>query len=346
MSYISPRHQGRTIFLTGGSGVVGQALLARLAPSPVICLVRRTSLKAPWATRIAGDISLPRFGLTQTQLRNLAKRIDCIVHAAAVTEFAGDDELTFRTNVQSLENIFELAALADVPLYHLSTAFVRPCAQSGSPVGDVPYVISKREGERLVRESGLPYVIIRPSIVIGDSSSGVIARFQAFHNVVSSFLNGFLPMMPASPEAFLDFIPQDALAEVIVALINENRTGAEYWITSGAGSLTIRRIGSIAKEFARARRHTLELPRFMPPDTIDRLIRPAFMSALSPAIRKRCERLLQVSAYLCISEPFTTSLPELQQRLKLPPLPDLEAAFVQSLNYWAETTSYFRRVAV
>jgi thioester reductase-like protein len=334
------------IFLTGGTGVVGQALLERLDPSSVTCLVRQATPQTAAAHNVVGNICQPRFGLGHAEFEQLADGVDYIIHAAAVTDFSSKDELVFKTNVDSLQNIFEFASLSRAPLYHISTAFVRPCAgdEEQQQVGEPLYAISKRRGECLVRNSGLPHVIIRPSIVIGDSKSGVISRFQGFHSIIGTFLNGSLPMMPASPEAYIDFIPQDTLADAIVALLREGTTQGEYWITSGDQSLTITRIGSIVKEFSRRLGRSLELPRFMSRDTVDRLIRPVFLSAMSPAIRKRFERLLDLSSYLCIDEPFATSMPELRRSLRLLPVPDLEQAFENGLDYWARTTGFLRRI--
>ncbi|MGB8507547.1 MAG: SDR family oxidoreductase [Pyrinomonadaceae bacterium] len=345
MSQHSSLGQRRRIFLTGASGVVGQALLSRLDAASVTCLVRQTNTSIPAATTVVGDISLPRFGMSCEQFRDLAKGIDCVIHAAAVTDFSKSDELVIKTNVGGLDSVFELAAAADVPLYHISTAFVRSGQPDNACTQEPTYAFTKREGERLVRESGLRSVIIRPSIVIGDSKSGRIARFQGFHSVIGAVLNGFMPMMPASPEAYIDCIPQDTLAEAILALVDDGRDCGEYWITSGNRSLTIGRIAEIVKEFTSQLGCSFSLPRFVSAEMVDRLLRPVFMSALHPALQKRFERLLKISAYLCIDDPFTTSLPELQRCLNLSPLPDLEMAFTRGLSYWAEATGYAARQA-
>ena len=338
----SLRKQQPNIFLTGGSGVIGQALLARLNPSSVTCLLRQTDLNVPGISTVRGDICLPRFGLDRSQLQDLANRIDCIVHCAALTDFTREGDIVFRTNVHSLESVLELAALAHAPLFHISTAFVRPCK---TDTAEPSYAISKREGERLVSSSGVQHVIIRPSIVVGDSTSGAITRFQGFHTVIGAFLNGMLPMMPASPKAYVDFIPQDVVAETIVALINEWRIGEDYWITSGHESLTIERIGAIVKEFAQSLGKTMDLPRFFSRDTVDRLILPVFLAELAPPIRRKFERLLQISSYLCIDEPFTSSMPELRSRLNLTTSPPLELAFKRGLAYWSHATGYGKRLA-
>jgi len=158
-------------------------------------------------------------------------------------------------------------------------------------------------------------------------------------------MNGFMPIMPASPQAYIDCIPQDTLAEAIVTLIEDGRDCGEYWITAGNRSLTIGRMGEIVRDFAARLGCSFSLPRFVSAEMVDRLLRPAFMSALHPALQKRFERLLKISAYLCIDDPFVTSLPELQICLNLNPLPDLETAFTRGLTYWADATGYAARRA-
>ncbi len=334
----------RTVFLTGASGVIGQALLARMDPRSVICLVRKTSVSHPDVMTVEGDISLPRFGWSSEQWQDITGRIDCIVHAAAVTDFHKPADKIMRANVNSLENVFELASAAKAPLYHLSTAFVRPTRTSGTKE-ELAYAVSKREGERLVRESGLRHVIIRPSIVIGDSKSGTIARFQGFHSVIGGVLEGFLPIVPASPAAFIDCIPQDVVAEVILALIEEGRTEGEYWITSGERALTSRRICEILGEFVGSLGGSFTSPRFVSPDMVERLLRPVFMPALPISLQKRFERLLKISNYLLIDEAFPSSLNELDGRLGLAPFPDLKEAVMRGLGYWANASGFAKRAA-
>jgi nucleoside-diphosphate-sugar epimerase len=320
-------------------------MLARLTPSSVICLVRRTPVNNPDVETIFGDVSLPYFGLSRERIRDIGGRIDCIVHAAAVTDFSKSDELVLRTNVSAVEHILELASTARVPLYHLSTAFVRaPARPEGAPK-EPTYAISKREGERMVKGSGVPYSIIRPSIIIGESATGVIARFQGVHGVAGSILKGVLPMMPASPESYLDFVPQDVVAEAVIAIANEGRVGEDYWITAGPSALTVRRVIELIVEFSRSVGRPVSFPKFIAPDFVERLLRPVFMPAMPPSLQKGLERVIQISSYLSIDEPFPTSLPALQERLGLPRLPDLEAAFVRGLAYWAEKTGFARRAS-
>src|SRR5216683_1839601 len=102
---ISPdKKPQRTIFLTGGSGVIGQALIKKMDARSVICLVRQTPVSHPNAMTVKGDISLPRFGLSAERWREVAARTDCILHSAAVTDFHKPDDKVMKANVNSLEN--------------------------------------------------------------------------------------------------------------------------------------------------------------------------------------------------------------------------------------------------
>ena len=323
----------KKVFLTGASGVVGQALIARMDPRSVICLVRQTALRSPDVMTVKGDIELPKFGWTNGRWRDIANRIDCVVHAAAITSFHKPAGKVMQANVDSLDNIFELCAASKAPLYHISSAFVRPARIPGNNK-ELAYAISKREAERRVRESGLPHVIVRPSIVIGDSTSGAIARLQGFHSILGGVLDGSLPILPASPHAYIDCVPQDTLAEVILALIAEGRMVADYWITAGERAITMSGLSDILDKYAAGQGFSFTRPRFVTPDMVERLLRPVFLPALPASVQRRFERLLKMSAYLLIDEVFPTSLPELGARLHISPLPDLELAVLRGLDFW------------
>lgn len=323
------------ILLTGASGVVGQALLAKLQAHCVICLTHATPVNTSGITTISGDIARPHLGIPKSQYQDIAKRIDCIIHAAAITDFSQPSELIERTNVGGLKNMLELAAIAQVPIHYISTAFIK--AYQRTQQGENMYTISKRQGEKLVRESGLKSTIIRPSIIIGDSRTGHIARFQGIYQVISSWLRGLLPLVPMLPQAYIDFIPQDIVASAIAALVEQNCTG-EFWLTSGSQALTVNKIANLVVEFARNRELMVDFPQFVNPDFLERLNCPEFVPALPKPAIKGFNWFRQVSPYLSNVVPFPSCLPEINARYNLPSLPKLETAFMRSLDYWANQT--------
>jgi uncharacterized protein YbjT (DUF2867 family) len=84
-------------------------------------------------------------------------------------------------------------------LYHVSTAFVHTKVAGDRGRTAIGYASSKRAAEEVIRSSGVPHVILRPSVVIGDSVTGEIAAFQGLHQVVAGMFAGMVPMIPFDP---------------------------------------------------------------------------------------------------------------------------------------------------
>jgi len=82
------RHK-KTLLLTGGSGVVGRALIDELAHDfEIVCLRNRRPIADPrLAGEFAGRLDHPTLGLAADEYRRLAHRVDAIVHSAAVTNW-------------------------------------------------------------------------------------------------------------------------------------------------------------------------------------------------------------------------------------------------------------------
>jgi nucleoside-diphosphate-sugar epimerase len=338
-----PLAAGKTLLLTGASGVVGQALLQKLRGHTVICLVRRTPVAGPHVESIYGDIARPLLGLDRADFDDLARRIDGIVHAAAITDFAQPVEAMHQANVDGVRHVLDLAAAARVPLYHISTAFVHPSVQGYGEQGAQAYQRSKRQAEELVRRSGLPATIIRPSIVIGDSQTGAIASFQGLHLIASLLLKGLLPILPLLPQARLDVVPQDLLAGVIADLIESCHRGGEWWVTAGERAPTVRELMDLLVEQAqRLVGRPIATPRLVGRATFERLLRSA-ASGQVRHLKRLAGQALELSMY-CIDQPLPSSVPDLERRHG-PLLPPVELTVQSNLTYWARVTGGLSRRA-
>jgi nucleoside-diphosphate-sugar epimerase len=324
--------KGRTILLTGASGVIGQALLKQLENYnwSVTCLSYRTLAATRGVDTIVGDVTRPKLGLTPLAYADLTARIDAVVHAAAVTDLSQPDEVIERTNLIGTEAILELCASAAASLYHVSTAFIHPVTGNDDGATRQPdaYERSKRAADRLVAESGLPHTIVRPSIVVGDGRTGVTSRFQGLHLIAGATLTGALPVLPARPSALVDFVPRDTVAHALVALIDEDQLGGEYWLTAGAGAPTLSRLTALCVRHApRLTGWPITAPRMVP------------LAAMRPNDRR--SRALTMAArlapYFDRTAPLPSSMPDLCQRGLIPP-PDPEQVFVRNLEYWSAAT--------
>ncbi|MEW1599506.1 SDR family oxidoreductase [Streptomyces sp. NPDC093808] len=341
-----------TVLLTGASGVIGTALLPELSDCHVIALIHRNPV-AGADELIAGDLTAPRLGLDAAAYKELARRVDAVVHCAAVTGFSSGPEATHALNEAGTRQIVRLVEDADAVLYHVSTAFVarteltrtrlgRDAGEAGARPED--YLDSKRAGEQVVRSSGVPAVIIRPSVVIGDSRTGEISAFQGMHGILTGLLRGMLPLVPLPPASPVDFVPQDVVACAIAAVLREQRRQGEVWVTAGEQAPSTGRVLQLVSEAAAEVGLEMAVPRTVGPEMVDRLIRPVFIASLHPRARRRFDDMLAMTALFAGARAFPSSLgePGLPPRLDAA---DVESALRASVLHLARARRMGRRFA-
>jgi nucleoside-diphosphate-sugar epimerase len=330
---IGHKRATKTILMTGASGVVGSALLPEFADSDVLCLVHRQPPRGRVAGTVRGDLAKPRMGLDPRVLRELGARVDAIVHCAAVVSFNAGQEAAQSVNVSGTANLLELAELADAPLYYVSTAFVERAGQVDSEVGPGVYVASKRAAEQRVRDSGLPAVLIRPSVISGDAITGEMSQFQGLHGLCGACMRGLLPMIPVRKAAVMDFLPQDLVARCIADIVARDERAGEYWLTAGGAAVTMERIIDLCVLVAHERGLDVERPRLVDPEMMDRLIRPVFLGTLPKGLQRQYDHMLSTMALFHTEERFPSCLERLGRAVSTE---QLERAFVQTLRFWAE----------
>lgn len=176
-----------TLFATGVSGFIGRALLARLAPrrvpdgkgerpTRVIGLSRNvTAMSIPNVELVRGDLLAP-----DAWAKHLAG-VGVVLHAAAATGKLRPEEYE-RVNVEGTRALIEACRSAGVR--HLR--YVSSIAAGYPDLERYPYGRSKRAAEELVRQSGLSWSILRPTIVLGRRS----ALWESLRGLAS------LPLIP------------------------------------------------------------------------------------------------------------------------------------------------------
>ena len=326
----------RTILLTGASGVVGSALLTRLSRHRVICLTHRV-IPAGAAEVVRGDLRRPGLGLDAHIRRKLAREVDVVIHCAAATDFSTGTQATWELNVEGTYHLLQFAVDAAAVLHYLSTAFVSRTESSRTDAGEATadphaYLASKRAAEQLVRDSGMPGTILRPSVVIGDAATGAIARFQGLHMLALALVRNSVPLLPVRPEARVDAVSQDVLAGAVAALIDHDVRGGEYWITAGRAALTAHRVVDLIVEVGNRVGLDVRAPRLVDPEMVDRLVRPAFIEFLPPAARRRFDDMLAMTALVADADAFPATLAEIPDCLPIES-GQLVSAFDRSIGY-------------
>ncbi len=326
----------RTILLTGASGVVGRALIDDLAAEfDVVCLRHRRSINDVRVSEFSGSFSEPSLGMSSADYSVLVKRVDAIVHAAAATSWKLSPERIREVNTSGATALLRLAEQASAPLYFLSTAFVaHPPEKSHSP-GAAAYVASKIEAEAIVREHTAPSVIVRPSIIIGDSLDGRMSQFQGIHAVMGAIVRGHAPMIPMPGDALIDFVPLDVVTGVVGKLLRENITEGEFWLTAGDQALSASEAVDICMELAVDLGLGTTKPRLIPTEAVDRLILPLLEDTLPRTLAARFQYLLEFACLFQNADVLPNSMSELGFAESMTKTALSRAAY-NSLYYWAQ----------
>ena len=239
------------VLVTGAAGLIGGEVARRLVARGhrVTAGVHRNrtilgndGAEVPVAELLGIDLAAPALGLDEAAATRIAATHDLIIHCAASVRFDLSIEEYRAVNVAGTAAVVALAQQRDVPLLHVSTAYV--CGNRDGIIGEddpLPtggfangYEASKAEAERIVVASGLRYAIARPSIVVGDYDSGAIRQFDTIYAAFKLIAEGRLTRMPARADATLDFVPIDHVAGGIVALAEAMpRAQGCYHLVSG-----------------------------------------------------------------------------------------------------------------
>jgi thioester reductase-like protein len=246
----------RVQLVTGYPGFIGKRLVRRLlddalvAGERLVLLVQpknasaaRTDLAARGATSaevVEGDVEQMHLGLSGVEFKGLARDVTQVWHLAARTFLGAGDAEMRRINVEGTRNVLDLALAARGlrRFNHFSTAYV-----SGDRTGVIledelamgqrfhnAYEQTKFQAELLVRraQADIPATIYRPGIVVGDSHTGEIDRFEGPYALaillVASPLAVPLPL-PGDAVGPLNVVPVDFVIDAAIS-ISRNPAGA------------------------------------------------------------------------------------------------------------------------
>ena len=238
------------------------------------------------------DTSAPRCGLSERAWAAAADGVTRIIHAAAAVRFDAPAEEARRANTGGARNLLDLGleALrrgALLSYSHVSTAFVAgerhglvreeelDCGQRFRNT----YERTKFEAEILVRErmQDLPAAILRPSIVVGDSRSGVTTSFHTMYWPLRVYAQRRWRIVPGRPETPIDIVPVDFVAAATAHLaFAPGARGRTLHLCAGPARSTT--VGEIAG--AAARFFHVPPPRFVEPNVFLSLLRPLLFATM------------------------------------------------------------------
>ena len=279
---------GTTLF-TGYPGFIGRRLVHRMLESPrrgrLVLLVEpahaaaaraEIARRAPGEVEVwEGDVSAMHLGLSGAEWKSLLRDVSTIWHLAAASRLDSGSDISRRVNVEGTRNVLELARAASLPprLHHFSSAFV-----AGDRRGVVmedelmlrqrfrsPYEHSKARAEELVQRarSEVPITIYRPGIVVGDSRTGQIDRFEGPYYLaillVTSPLAVPLPL-PGEGGAPLNVVPVDFVVDAALAIARDPAAVGKTVHLVDPAPMSARRVYEMIAERAHRRMPRVSLP--------------------------------------------------------------------------------------
>ena len=173
----------KSIFVTGGAGFVGRRLLDALARTScrVVALDRSGKLRdhAPQACEVVkGDLLEP------ATYRDTLATCDTVVHLAAATGNASREQ-HHRVNADGARVLVEEARRAGVTRF----LFVSSIAVTFPNLDGYHYAQAKARAEAIVRESGLRFLIVRPTMILGPGAP-ILASLEKLATLPVAVLPG------------------------------------------------------------------------------------------------------------------------------------------------------------
>jgi thioester reductase-like protein len=216
-----------------------------------------------------GDLTLPGLGLDAESRDKLVRSMDSVLHVAASLN-RKSSKACFNVNLRGTLSVIKLAREAHD--HHGLRRFtdistVAVCGERQDEVvteDDIvdwdrsdydPYARTKKFCEHMLHEllPDVPNVVLRPSIVLGDSRFPETTQFD----MVRAFaMLAQLRVLPFKPDDRLDIVPADYVSKAIVHIHQAERPRhSSYNLSSGTSSLTFRQIVSALEEQGHPVRH-------------------------------------------------------------------------------------------
>lgn len=242
------------ILVTGAAGLLGGALVAELMQRghAVVGLVhhqpdiRGNDSKAVAvqsydgsvprkgvATILHGDIRSAGLGVERHAQSWLARHIDLVIHCAALIKFEAHAADLEAVNVDGTRHV--IALVPNARILYISTAYV--CGLKDGPIAETPsnpddifgngYEHSKARAETVVRQLRPDAIIARPSIIVGEATTGRIRNFDTIYRAFKFIAEGKITSVPVLPSATLNFVPIDYVVAGVCDLAENAKATSE-----------------------------------------------------------------------------------------------------------------------
>ena len=164
----------KRVLITGANGLLGQKLITELIEDYELLATARAPqpvLQSP--TFLYRRLDIENYRACKAVIEDF--RPEVIINAAAYTNVDGcevEREACWRANVKGVENLVRAARNRMIQIIHISTDYIfdgtnGPYAEEQRPNPLCYYGKAKLASENVIKAAGLPYTIVRTSVVYG-----------------------------------------------------------------------------------------------------------------------------------------------------------------------------------
>lgn len=241
----------KVVFFTGAGGFIGRYILKHYIAEPdceLLLLERGVFLERlrDWLDKnvadparrarihlLNGDITQPNLGLDEATAKDIQARMTRAIHLAAIYDLSTPRDIAMRVNVDGTRNVLDFLEAAP----HLERfAYMSTVAVSGTYRGlfkeeDLDlgqgfknhYDETKFLAEKLVRErmGKIPTLILRPTIVVGNSRTGEFEKIDGPYFALQMIARNMHLAVNDSGATKCHIAPVDFVADALYTLTED-----------------------------------------------------------------------------------------------------------------------------
>lgn len=236
------------IFVTGGTGFIGQVLVRQLvaAGKPVRVLLKPSSQSPKIPKGVSLDVAVSSL-LDERSLRSAMKGVDVIFHLAGSERQGIRGDLS-QVDVEGTRILSQVAVEAGVSrIFYLSHL-------GADRASAYPVFKAKALAENFLIQSGLDYTIFRSAVVFGQCDQ--------FTQPLAYLLRRtpFIFPLPGDGKSLIQPLWVEDLVTCLLIALDDDKTIRQTYSVGGSETFTFRQVVEIVQEKLSIRRRLVEVP--------------------------------------------------------------------------------------